>query len=200
MRIARPLAAPRDEIWASTDDGLVHVTRDDGKSWQNVTPAGMPELTYVGCVEISRRRRHDLSGGNTLQACRLQAIPVPQHGWWANFRVDQWRFSRRRDHPRGTRRSSAQGAVVRRHRDGRLLQPERWTKLDAHGRGPAGRADLRSEDQGHGPGGGNPRPLVLDPGRHDAAQRPRRRQSRVSPLSAPHDGSYEAALGGLAGP
>ncbi len=43
-----------DEIWASTDDGLVHVTRDDGKSWQNVTPPGMPELAYVGCVEISR--------------------------------------------------------------------------------------------------------------------------------------------------
>jgi hypothetical protein len=43
----------RDEIWASTDDGLVHVTRDDGKSWQNVTPPGMPELAYVGCVEIS---------------------------------------------------------------------------------------------------------------------------------------------------
>jgi len=41
------------EIWASTDDGLVHVTRDDGKSWQNVTPPGMPELAYVGCVEIS---------------------------------------------------------------------------------------------------------------------------------------------------
>jgi photosystem II stability/assembly factor-like uncharacterized protein len=43
----------RGEIWASTDDGLVHVTCDDGKSWQNVTPPGMPELAYVGCVEIS---------------------------------------------------------------------------------------------------------------------------------------------------
>jgi photosystem II stability/assembly factor-like uncharacterized protein len=43
----------RGEIWASTDDGLVHVTRDDGKSWENVTPPGMPELAYVGCVEIS---------------------------------------------------------------------------------------------------------------------------------------------------
>ena len=29
-------------IWAGSDDGLVHVTRDDGKSWQNVTPAGIP--------------------------------------------------------------------------------------------------------------------------------------------------------------
>ena len=43
----------RGEIWASTDDGLVHVTRDDGKSWKNVTPKGMPELAYVGCVELS---------------------------------------------------------------------------------------------------------------------------------------------------
>jgi photosystem II stability/assembly factor-like uncharacterized protein len=42
-----------DELWASTDDGLVHVTRDGGKSWQNVTPRDMPELAYVGCVEIS---------------------------------------------------------------------------------------------------------------------------------------------------
>ncbi|HLW48560.1 MAG TPA: glycosyl hydrolase [bacterium] len=42
-----------EELWASTDDGLVHVTRDGGKNWQNVTPAGMPELAYVGCVEIS---------------------------------------------------------------------------------------------------------------------------------------------------
>jgi photosystem II stability/assembly factor-like uncharacterized protein len=43
----------RGEIWASTDDGLVHVTRDDGASWHNVTPPGMPELAYVGCVEVS---------------------------------------------------------------------------------------------------------------------------------------------------
>ena len=43
----------KGEIWGSTDDGLVHVTRDDGASWQNVTPPGMPALAYVGCVEIS---------------------------------------------------------------------------------------------------------------------------------------------------
>ena len=35
--------SPRDVnvIWAGTDDGLVHVTRDGGKTWTNVTP---PEL------------------------------------------------------------------------------------------------------------------------------------------------------------
>ena len=43
----------KGEIWASTDDGLVHVTRDDGVSWRNVTPPDMPALAYVGCIEIS---------------------------------------------------------------------------------------------------------------------------------------------------
>src|SRR5262245_31241521 len=43
----------RGEIWASTDDGLIHVTRDAGKSWKDVTPKGLPELAYVGCVEVS---------------------------------------------------------------------------------------------------------------------------------------------------
>ncbi|HKU96055.1 MAG TPA: hypothetical protein VJR58_12300 [Vineibacter sp.] len=43
----------RGEIWASTDDGLVHVTRDDGKSWRNVTPKALPELAYIGGIELS---------------------------------------------------------------------------------------------------------------------------------------------------
>jgi photosystem II stability/assembly factor-like uncharacterized protein len=36
--------SPKDAnlIWAGTDDGLIHVTRDGGQNWQNVTP---PELT-----------------------------------------------------------------------------------------------------------------------------------------------------------
>jgi len=48
-----PSPQRKGEIWASTDDGLVHVTRDAGASWSNVTPETMPALAYVGCVEIS---------------------------------------------------------------------------------------------------------------------------------------------------
>ncbi|MCA0457678.1 MAG: glycosyl hydrolase [Chloroflexi bacterium] len=33
----------RGELWAGTNDGLVQMSRDDGKSWQNVTPKGFPE-------------------------------------------------------------------------------------------------------------------------------------------------------------
>lgn len=39
-------------IWVGTDDGLVHLTRDGGTSWQNVTPKGLPEA-LVNAVEAS---------------------------------------------------------------------------------------------------------------------------------------------------
>ncbi|MCY7377495.1 MAG: hypothetical protein LH472_16175 [Pyrinomonadaceae bacterium] len=40
-------------IWAGSDDGLVHVTRDGGKNWDNVTPKGMPEWIQINSVEAS---------------------------------------------------------------------------------------------------------------------------------------------------
>jgi photosystem II stability/assembly factor-like uncharacterized protein len=38
-------------IWAGTDDGLIHVTRDDGKSWIDVTPPAMTAWSKVSQVE-----------------------------------------------------------------------------------------------------------------------------------------------------
>ena len=40
-------------IWAGSDDGLIHVTRDDGKSWSDVTPKGVPEWGQVNLIEAS---------------------------------------------------------------------------------------------------------------------------------------------------
>ncbi|HET7697914.1 MAG TPA: hypothetical protein VFK57_19530 [Vicinamibacterales bacterium] len=42
-------------IWAGSDDGLVHVTADDGKTWKNVTAAmpGFPEWGTVSMIEPS---------------------------------------------------------------------------------------------------------------------------------------------------
>ena len=39
-------------IWTGSDDGLVHVTRDNGKTWNNVTPSGLSE-TLINCIEVS---------------------------------------------------------------------------------------------------------------------------------------------------
>ena len=47
--------SPREEgvLWAGTDDGLVQITRDGGKSWQDVTPSDLPEWTLVSSIEPS---------------------------------------------------------------------------------------------------------------------------------------------------
>ena len=49
------VASPHEKgvIWAGTDDGLVQLTRDDGKTWQNVTPKGLPEWIQVNSLEVS---------------------------------------------------------------------------------------------------------------------------------------------------
>ena len=44
----------RGLLWAGSDDGLVHVSRDNGASWQNVTPPGLPEWSLVSILEPSR--------------------------------------------------------------------------------------------------------------------------------------------------
>ena len=40
-------------IWAGSDDGLVHITRDGGKTWKNITPSDMPKNTRVSIIEAS---------------------------------------------------------------------------------------------------------------------------------------------------
>jgi len=42
-------------IWTGSDDGLVHVTRDNGKTWQNVTPRGIPEWIQINAIDASPR-------------------------------------------------------------------------------------------------------------------------------------------------
>ena len=37
-------------IWCGSDDGLVQVTKDGGKTWTNVTPPGAPEWLQINCI------------------------------------------------------------------------------------------------------------------------------------------------------
>ncbi len=41
-------------IWAGSDDGLVHITRDGGAHWADVTPPDMPKYTRVVAIDASR--------------------------------------------------------------------------------------------------------------------------------------------------
>ncbi|MEJ7740761.1 MAG: hypothetical protein WKF97_25365 [Chitinophagaceae bacterium] len=43
-------------IWAGSDDGLVHITRNGGGSWEKITPPDMPKFTRISIIEASRHK------------------------------------------------------------------------------------------------------------------------------------------------
>ena len=43
-------------IWTGANDGPVYVTRDDGKTWKNVTPKDLPPGGRVQNIEVSPHR------------------------------------------------------------------------------------------------------------------------------------------------
>jgi len=47
--------SPRERglFWAGSDDGLVHISRDAGKTWHNVTPQDLPEWALISMIEPS---------------------------------------------------------------------------------------------------------------------------------------------------
>ena len=48
-----PSAAQAGEIWVGTSTGLVQLTRDNGASWNNVTPPGLPDRLEIRLIEAS---------------------------------------------------------------------------------------------------------------------------------------------------
>ena len=161
----------RGVLWAGTDDGLVHLSRDGGQTWQEVTP---PDLPRVGAGQHDRalaaRRGDVLRRRHALQARRHAPLPLQ----------DQ----RLRPHlDSASRDGLPDGEITRVVRE----DPSRrgllycgtetgvWVSLDDGGswqrlRGePAGGADPRPRREGHRPRGGHARPLVLDPRRPHAA-------------------------------
>ncbi|HEY7697776.1 MAG TPA: glycosyl hydrolase, partial [Vicinamibacteria bacterium] len=43
----------KDELWTGSDDGRVHLTRDGGKSWTEITPPGVPEFGTINAIDLS---------------------------------------------------------------------------------------------------------------------------------------------------
>jgi photosystem II stability/assembly factor-like uncharacterized protein len=58
-----------DVLWVGSDDGRVHLTRNGGTTWADVTPAGLPEWAQVNSLEIHPFER----GGAYLAATRYKS-------------------------------------------------------------------------------------------------------------------------------
>lgn len=61
-------AVEKDVLWAGSDDGLLHVTRDGGKKWVNVTPPELPEWSQINSIEA----HPTLPGGLYVAATRYK--------------------------------------------------------------------------------------------------------------------------------
>jgi photosystem II stability/assembly factor-like uncharacterized protein len=40
-------------IWTGSDDGMIHISKNNGASWDNVTPKKMPEWMMINCIEVN---------------------------------------------------------------------------------------------------------------------------------------------------
>ena len=45
-------AYEKDLIWAGSDDGLIHISRDGGDNWQNVTPTIIPKWLMINSIDV----------------------------------------------------------------------------------------------------------------------------------------------------
>ena len=54
-------------LWAGADDGLIHISRDNGESWENITPKDMPEA-MISIIDAS----HHVSGTAYIAATRYK--------------------------------------------------------------------------------------------------------------------------------
>ncbi len=48
-----PSSLDAQTIWVGSDDGLIHLTRNEGKDWANVTPPDLPANSKVSSIESS---------------------------------------------------------------------------------------------------------------------------------------------------
>ena len=55
-------------LWVGSDDGLIHLSRDGGKNWKNVTPPDLPEWSRINSIEV----HPTIKGGLYVAATRYQ--------------------------------------------------------------------------------------------------------------------------------
>ncbi|HTM24806.1 MAG TPA: hypothetical protein VL225_06415 [Vicinamibacterales bacterium] len=42
-------------LWAGSDDGLLHLSRDNGRTWTKITPTGLPEWSTINVIDLSSK-------------------------------------------------------------------------------------------------------------------------------------------------
>ena len=75
-------------LWAGSDDGLIHITKDHGKTWYNITPENMPKDTRVSIIDESKHN----PGTAYVAAKRYQMDDRKPYIWKTNDYGESWEF------------------------------------------------------------------------------------------------------------
>jgi hypothetical protein len=74
-------------IWAGSDDGLIHITKNGGKTWENITPEDLPKNTRVSIIEASKYN----AGTAYIAAKRYQMDDRTPYIWKTNDFGKHWK-------------------------------------------------------------------------------------------------------------
>ena len=66
----------KDLLWCGSDDGLIHVSKNAGSSWENVTPKKLPEWSLINSIEVDPFRKGGLYVAATTYKRRLFTLFV----------------------------------------------------------------------------------------------------------------------------
>ncbi len=57
--VIEPSLLQKDVLWTASDDGLVHITKDGGKNWENVTKniKGLPKNSWITQIKASKKNK-----------------------------------------------------------------------------------------------------------------------------------------------
>ena len=138
-------AAKQGVVWVGSDDGIVSVTQDSGKTWTNVTSkiSGVPKFTYVADVLPSRAQAgtaYVAFDGHRGGDYNTYVFTTTDFGATWRSIAEQPAEGRSRARPRG--RSQGSEHPLSRHRDRPVGELEQGRAVDAPQGEPADDADL----------------------------------------------------------
>jgi len=81
--------SPQEEgvLWAGSDDGLVHISRDDGANWEDITPPGLPAYSTVNVIDLSAHGQ----GRATIVAYRYRMQDTDSYMFQTDDYGQSWR-------------------------------------------------------------------------------------------------------------